>query len=410
MWKRYWLFRATDFQSLMYPCFTFCRILGIFPYKINASTFEISKRYLILFTMVICACGIFDVLIIYESISEFNLLGITKTLEIVSYYACNGFVMIITHILSGPRMRLLQTILKISSKLPPESYQKLSILIHVKDIFGTIFLAVQMNIYYLRNDFFELNYKAILVVIFTTYLTLLEFEINMLYINCVCVLKACFKRLNENVAYLQRLVIKPCVICHVQRNQFLLLTQLNILQKQHLMISNAVQMLNLIFSLQLHATIVMTFFDIIFEIYYYVVRWQNGLYFTFDMHFLDVFLISITFYILKVTLITWACETGKNQAQKIGTTIHDVLNSTNNELIKNKLQQFSLQILHCKNIFLTKGLTINATLLTAMVGGIMTYMLILIQFLIASHSCDGTSITNNSSVLILFRYRNLTQF
>jgi len=239
MWNRYWLFHATDFQSLMYPCFTFCRILGIFPYKINASTFEISKRYFILLTIIICACGICDLLIIHD-IFKTNLFDTTKTLKFVCYYVCNGFIMLITHILSGPRMRLLQIILKISSTLPPECYQKLSKLIHIKDIFGIILSIMQISIYSFRNHMFKLNYKDVLIAVFIGYLTVLEFEINMLYINCVCVLKACFKRLNENMAHLQKLVVKPCVprlIYHIQRNQ-LFLIQLKILQKQHLMISD----------------------------------------------------------------------------------------------------------------------------------------------------------------------------
>ncbi|XP_012063702.1 PREDICTED: uncharacterized protein LOC105627032 [Atta cephalotes] len=202
-------------------------------------------------------------------------------------------------------------------------------------------------------------------MVFTVYLTLVEFEINMLYVNCVCVLKSCFKRLNENMTHLQKLIVKPCVsrlTCYIQRDQFLLI-QLKILQKQHLMISDTVQMLNLIFSLQLHATVVMTFSDIIFEVYKYVVHWQDGLHITFNIYYLDVFSISVTFYILKIMLIIWACETGKNQAQEISTIIHDVLNSTSYEQIKNELRLFSLQVLHCKNTFSIKGLTIDATLL-----------------------------------------------
>ncbi|XP_012063699.1 PREDICTED: putative gustatory receptor 23a, isoform B [Atta cephalotes] len=106
-------------------------------------------------------------------------------------------------------------------------------------------------------------------------------------------------------------------------------------------------------------------------------------------------------YVMKVMLIVWVCETGKNQVREIGTTIYDVLNSTRDKQIKSELQLFSLQILHCKNTFLTKGLAMDATFLTAMVGGITTYMLVLIQFLIAGHSCDEKieiSIANNSVI------------
>ncbi|KYN14861.1 Putative gustatory receptor 28b [Trachymyrmex cornetzi] len=189
----------------------------------------------------------------------------------------------------------------------------------------------------------------------------------MLYINCVCVLKASFKRIDENVAHLQKIVVKPRVptlICQTQRNQFLLI-ELKILKKQHLMISDAVQMLNVIFSLQLLATILLTFCVITFEIYSYAVRWQNGILINIDIQFIFTLFTSIGHYIIKMTLLVWACETSKNQAQEIITTVHDLLNSTNDEQIKNELQLFSLQILHRKNTFSLKGLTIDATLLAA---------------------------------------------
>jgi len=100
------------------------------------------------------------------------------------------------------------------------------------------------------------------------------------------------------------------------------------------MISNAVQMLNIIFNLQLLAALVMSFLIIIFELYSYTVRWQNGVLIGLDWHFFDVLVTSLTYNIFQIILIVWACETGKNQAQNIGTTIHDLLNSTNDKKIK----------------------------------------------------------------------------
>ncbi|KAL0112009.1 hypothetical protein PUN28_013322 [Cardiocondyla obscurior] len=70
-------------------------------------------------------------------------------------------------------------------------------------------------------------------------------------------------------------------------------------------------------------------------------------------------------YLSKIILLAWACESNKNQAKEIGVTLHEILNSTTDKEIKNELHLFSLQILHCKNIFMTKGVTVDATLLTA---------------------------------------------
>ncbi|XP_011705597.1 PREDICTED: putative gustatory receptor 23a, isoform B isoform X2 [Wasmannia auropunctata] len=399
--KKWRLMHATDFQSLMYPCFVFCRILVIFPYKIDASTFKISKPCYFLSSVIICTCCVCYLILIHSIIisKTFTYGDVPKNIEVVCYCTFSSFIVIITFILSGPRMRLLQTTLEISSKLSSESYQKLSRIIHVKDILCLILLIMQEYLFFFKvHPQLEVN---CLNVLFGMYINTVVFQMNMLYINCVCVLKTCFKSINDNLMQMERLMvnnIELCVtslICHVQKNQFLL-KELKTMKKQHLMISETVRVLNLIFSLQLLATVSISFIEITFELYFYIVRWKDGVFITFDWYFLDVFLTSMVYYILKLTLIVWACETSKNQAQEIGTTIYSVLNNTRNEQIKDELELFSLQILHCKSTFSAKGLTIDATLLTAMFGSITTYILILIQFLITSHSCDEKSVINNT--------------
>ncbi|KAG5344935.1 GR28B protein, partial [Acromyrmex charruanus] len=393
-----WLCNATDFQSLMYPCFTWSRILGLFPYKLNASTFEFSKLYYILSTVVICVCCVINFALIDSIIkSKINYGDVVRNIYVVIYYIFINFIITITHFLSGSRMRLLQTILEVSSKLPSKSYQKLSRLIHVKDILGNIIRVVQLSINLYKILKYKDNFFVILIMISTVYSALLVLQIVMLYINCVCVLKACFKRINDNLVHMQKFVINDMKLCvsnviwHTQKNQFLV-TELRILKKQHLMICDAVQMLNMIFSLPLLAIIVMSFFAVTFMLYFYAIRWQNGVFIGLDWHFLDVFLTSLIYNIFTIILIVWVCEMNKNQAQEISTTIHDLHNSTNDEKIKYELQLFSLQILHCKNTFLVKGLAIDATLLAAIAGNITTYLLILIQFL--NMSCDRKAAVN----------------
>jgi len=133
MRKKWRLFHATDFQSLMYPCFSSCHILGIFPYKINTFTFEASKPRYILSTVVTCICCILNLTFIYDIVisKTIDFGDASRNFEMTVFYVLSIFTVIITHVLSGPRMRLLQTISEITSflKLPSESYQKLSRLI-----------------------------------------------------------------------------------------------------------------------------------------------------------------------------------------------------------------------------------------------------------------------------------------
>ncbi|XP_011880745.1 PREDICTED: putative gustatory receptor 28b [Vollenhovia emeryi] len=231
------------------------------------------------------------------------------------------------------------------------------------------------------------------------YIEIQIFEMNMLYVNCVCILKACFKRIDDNLTNLRELMINdkshlPRLIYHQQRNP-LLLKELKTLEKQYLMVSDTVQMLNKIFSPQLLATIATTFIEITFELYVNIVEWKHGLSINLSKQIYDTIIMTYTLYlIIRIIIIVWACETSKNQATKINTTVHEVLNSTSNEQIKNELQLFSLQILHRDNTFSTKCFIVNAPLLSTMVGIITTYLLILIQFLASSHSCDEETAAN----------------
>ncbi|KYN03752.1 Putative gustatory receptor 28b [Cyphomyrmex costatus] len=369
MQKRWWLCYATDFQTLMFPCFACSRILGIFPYKLNVSTFGISKLYYILSTIAICICCVINFALIYHiAKSHINFGNTIWNFHAITYYILTSFVVIITHFLSAPRMRLLQTILEVSSKLPTESYQKLSKWIHVKDISCNIIRVVQFTMHLSKVLNIEDTFYVILVGVLTLYFALLVLQIIMLYLNCVCVLTACFKKINDSLVQMQTFVINDTklrvsnVIWHTQRKQYFLL-EIRILKKQHLMISDAVRLLNMVFSLQLLATIIMSFLIITFELYFYAIRWQNGVFIGMDWRLLDVFLTSMIYNVFKIILIVWACETGKNQVRAIGTAIHDLLNSTNDEEIKCELQLFSLQVLHCKNTFSVKFISIDASLL-----------------------------------------------
>ncbi|KAL6259639.1 hypothetical protein P5V15_009555 [Pogonomyrmex californicus] len=363
--KNWRLFHATDFYSLMYPCFTFCRILGIFPYRISDTTLKLSKPLFIVSTIVVYVCCIRVLIMIYEwnISSKLNIIDVPKILERSFYYGLTTFITVVTFILNGPRMRLLQTITKISSRLPKESYHKLSWLIHAKDIFGFFCVIVTSIVLYGKKDY------DIFLMLCMIHIDLLVFQMDMMYVNCVYILKTGFKRINDNLLTLQKLMVndtaKPFGLINHKQKSSILLKKLNILQKQHLMVSDTVQMLNTIFSPQLVATIIINFGEITFCLYWCFAMQQK------DMlqvnlgkdFFYENFIFYTLFFLGKTVLIVWTCENGKNEASEISTTVHDVINCTSDKQIKNELQLFSLQISHCNNTFSAKGFSIDAKFL-----------------------------------------------
>lgn len=340
MRKGWRLFYATDFQSLMCPCFTFCYILGIFPYKINDSIFEVSKSRYILSTIVISIFCVYGIIIFYllDISGTILYISVPRSLERHSYYVLSSFIVIVTYVTRGPRLLLLQTILEISSKLPSESYQKLSRLIHIKDIFGFFLVIILSSICIIK-----LPLNSILLTMFATYLILVLLQMDMLHMNCVCVLKICFKKINDNLAKVQELVIsdEPHLlrrIYHEQKNPFLLM-KLKALKKEHLMVSDTVQMLNMTFSWQLIVTIVMSFSEITFNLYFYIflsmAKEEEEFWYTF-------FITSVIYYTIKIVLIVWACDSGKDEAAKIGITVHDLLNNISDKEIIDEVVKYNL--------------------------------------------------------------------
>lgn len=252
-----------------------------------------------------------------------------------SYYLFGGFTVIITYILSGPRMRLLHTVMEVSSRLPPESYQKMSKFIHLKDISMLLSIIVLLILHYNFND--TLNSMYCLAGL---YITMAQSNMDMLYMNCVCVLKACFQKINDNLASLRKIAMndEPHFLeqSQNQKNPFLFM-ELKALKKQHLIVSDVVQKLNIIFSLQLLATIVTTFTQITFSLYFVTEYIYNKYVSNKESSLEKHAFLHISFFSIKMAMIIWSCETGKDQAMGITTTVHDVLVSTNDKEIKNEV-------------------------------------------------------------------------
>ncbi|XP_018351463.1 PREDICTED: putative gustatory receptor 2a [Trachymyrmex septentrionalis] len=259
-------------------------------------------------------------------------------------------------------------------------------LMHRDNIFSIKVLIVDATL---------LTTGSILGKITLVYIEMLVLQMDMLYMNCVCVIKACFKQINDGLVNLRELMVnsEPYTLREIndkERNTVILM-ELKTLKKQHMAISDTVQMLNMIFTLQLLFTIIKTFIFITFNLYFCLLRAQesDSLNNPEKEIYYNTLIANITFYITKIMLIVWSCETSKNQAMEISTTVIDISNSNNDKEIEYELELFSLQLMHRKNIFSAKGFTINAKLLTTMMGGVATYLLILIQFLLMSNSCNA---------------------
>ncbi|KAI4489659.1 hypothetical protein M0802_010918 [Mischocyttarus mexicanus] len=400
--KKCYFFRAKDYCTLMQPCFFICRILGVFPYKVTSTTLKLSKLGYAYSTILTIIFVVHIIIVLYETDVSGTLKNNTVpgTLQANSFYILATSVAIISYYNTHRRLLFLQQLFLVASKLPSKSFNQLSKFIHAKDLLGFIFLIGQTpNI--LSNSLSQTFCK-----ISGMYATLIVFIMDMLYMNCTCVIKDCFTRINDNLRNLQTILIngEPHLLRRVyhEKKNPLLLMELKAIKKRHQQVSDILQQLNAIFGSQIIITSLLTFAEVTFSLYFYILRTIDKKEVNLDKQiWFAYFITSIAYYSIKLSFVAWACETAKNQAAMVGCRIHEVVINTTDKDIKNELQLFSLQVLHRDNTFTSKGLSMDAALLTTIVGSITTYLLILIQFLVSLNPCkshnNSTNSTNNTN-------------
>ncbi|XP_029044512.2 uncharacterized protein LOC114876831 [Osmia bicornis bicornis] len=278
-------------------------------------------------------------------------------------------------------LRFLQELTEASSMVAPKDFNDMAKFVHSKDIFVFLFLSGHVF------NCVKSGYTVMTVRNFTTlFMILVNFIMDMFYINSACVLKACFMKINEDLDKLRKPVTKT-FLRHKQSTASLLMKLKNLEGKQ-LHLTDVLQLLNKIFITQLVVTSVTTFTIVTFNLYFALLWVQGG---ERGLKYLQFwywpYIPSAIYHFLKFATMIWACQTATNKAKQIRTTLHDALSEAIDLSVKRELELFSLQLLHCDTTFSAKMIDMNASLLAEIVGGIALYLLILLQFLLQWVAC-----------------------
>ncbi|XP_034178808.2 uncharacterized protein LOC117603584 isoform X1 [Osmia lignaria lignaria] len=381
--KKWKLFHATDFVSLMYPCHFIANIFGIFPFKCDSSGYTFSRSRVI-YSMIILAT--FLILVFYTGY-EINFTtslsnNVPKKLHRYLYLIMAASAVLLTYGQYKAILRFLQELTKASTMVAPKDFNDMAKFVHSKDIF--VFLFLSSHVF----NCVKSGYTTVTVLNLTAlFMMLVNFIMDMFYINSACVLKACFMKINEDLDKLRKPVTKR-FLRHKQRTASLLMKLKNLEGKQ-LHVTDVLQFLNKIFVIQLVVTAVTTFNNVTFNLYFnllWVSGGENGLKYSGFWYW--PYIPSAIYHFFKFVTMIWACETATSKAKQIRTTLHDVLSEAADLSVKRELELFSLQLLHCDTTFSAKMIDMNASLLAEIVGGIAMYLLILLQFLLHWVACE----------------------
>nr|XP_034194612.1 uncharacterized protein LOC117610884 [Osmia lignaria] len=139
-----------------------------------------------------------------------------------SYLIMCGNAVLLTYGQHKAILRFLQELTEASSTVAPKDFNDMAIFVHSKDIF--VFLFLSSHVF----NCFKSGFTFMTVKNFTApFMILVNFIMDMFYINSACVLKACFMKINENLDIFRKPITKT-FLRHKQRTALLLMKLKNL--------------------------------------------------------------------------------------------------------------------------------------------------------------------------------------
>lgn len=125
----------------------------------------------------------------------------------------------------------------------------------------------------------------------------------------------------------------------------------------HQILCDLSEVINSYFQLQILVIILTSFIVIVFSSYYILqILSDTSNKNPFRANFLFTFGYQLVGYAMNVTLIVTVCSKTLNSAKRLGGINHKALNKATDPRIREKLMQFSMQIVHNKPLFTAYGL------------------------------------------------------
>ncbi|SPP82003.1 blast:Putative gustatory receptor 28b [Drosophila guanche] len=179
----------------------------------------------------------------------------------------------------------------------------------------------------------------------------------------------------------------------------------------HHLICEAAATANKYFTYQLLTIISIAFLIIVFDAYYVLETLlgkskRESKFKT--VEFVTFFSCQMILYLIAIISIVEGSNRAIKKSEKTGGIVHSLMNKTKCPEVKEKLQQFSMQLMHLKINFTAAGLfNIDRTLYFTISGALTTYLIILLQFTSNSPS-NGNGNANGNYYPCCETFNNIT--
>lgn len=321
--KTFNFIQSDNIYDILRPWFFLNKLHGIFPYNLNRNQIQLSILgfcYSIFTTIACLIC--FIVLFIQCNITKATKFDTLEALlQFNCYFIQGSFITVTTCFLSNSRLVFLKKLKEVSLMLTKKECLLVAAIIYFLGTVGYMFLMAQM-------------YNAIksLQKTFGMYITTVVFLMDVQYASYVLIIKACFKNINTNLKKLKqnKLNADGIKVCDNLKQQSyfknLQVLKLRKLQQKYHEVSKVINVLNSVFTIQLISTVLMTFVEVTFGLYFFLLHSQGKKSIDLDKQvWINYYITSVTYYSLKLSIIVWICQEARNESLKTGVIVHDVI-------------------------------------------------------------------------------------
>ncbi|XP_076285308.1 uncharacterized protein LOC143211466 isoform X2 [Lasioglossum baleicum] len=366
----------SNFVTLIWPYTFIVSALGFFPYDTHLSSYKLAKMSYIGSVIKMINITLLCPFMLYTKFTKWAWDESNTSLHWIGIYIFGIVGLWATFVSSRSKLHLLRMVSTASRVLSPEELCRTAKWMYAIDI-----LKVCLFLSYIYD--FKGGLWTIVLYMLSFYIFFVAMVITTLFINCLYVLNMCFRKINTSLEKLKTSLAtdEPHLLRRVyhSQNNPALISELKTLRRQHVEFSSIIDASNETFGLEIIVIIALSIMDITFNLYSYLIH--N----TVDGKIVHVWSIKIeylTYDCLALIGLALVCQKVKDQVKNIGINIHRILVISFDEQVSTELEQFSMQVLQQNRAITAKGLALDVTLLTKIVGIVTTYLLILIQFLL----------------------------
>nr|XP_033335872.1 uncharacterized protein LOC117226037 [Megalopta genalis] len=238
---------------------------------------------------------------------------------------------------------------KLSHTLCRQDFSDMAKVTYTVCIVNIVFFASMIPLYFWKVLKVPLRRRLI-----NLYLAMSSSTVTFFYLSYVCILGACFKKLNKNLIQLNGPLSgrhKELTEKQLSRRQsIMLLMKVKYYEEVHEEISDAVEYLNTMFRTINIVSATVTFAVVTFDLYNTIAQWYVSDNVTTTRDRMSQVFEGLTYVVLrfgKFCIVVWVCETAANYAAEIITTIHDCVSHCADDTIKREV----IGQLDCKLLF-----------------------------------------------------------